>query len=350
MKRKKNDRLYLRGRVWWMNFTENGRPHQRSTGTEDLTLAEITLAKVKVAIHEGRWFDMDQARKHTFNEMMDRFMKEHAPTVSEKMQKSYKNSLAHLSDFFSGKRLGEIDPDLIMKYVVHRREQTSRPGTRNRELAMLSKAFNLARLWKLTKENPCELVHREAEDNEHVGQCLPEEKEQALMWLCKPLCNGQLVDMVIVALHTGLRESEVLGMRWDKVNFTARSITVIQKGNSVKVCAMNDTVFNVLIEKSKVRSISGYVFVTANDTPFIPRNMYREFKKVCRKIGLPTFRFHDLRHTVGTRLAQSGYDIYAIASVLGHSQLSTTKRYARHNVESLRHVVNSLDKKEAVNG
>jgi len=212
---------------------------------------------------------------------------------------------------------------------------------------MLSKAFNLARLWKWTWENPCELVKREDEDNKTIGQCLPEDKEKALLELCRPLCNGQLIEMIIIAMNTGLRESEVLGMQWDRVDFRARTITVIQKGDRVKVSAMNNSAYNLLFEKSKVRSISGYVFVTANGTPFIARDMYREFKKACRKIGMPTFRFHDLRHTVGTRLAQSGHDIYAIASVLGHSQLSTAWRYAKHNVESLRKVVDSLDNKTA---
>jgi len=57
-------------------------------------------------------------------------------------------------------------------------------------------------------------------------------------------------------------------------------------------------------------------------------------------------RFHDLRHTVGTRLIVSGQDIYAVASVLDHSQLSTAKRYAKHNVESMRKILNVLDKKD----
>ncbi|MFZ5998064.1 MAG: tyrosine-type recombinase/integrase [Nitrospirota bacterium] len=364
--------------TWWMSFSANGQQFQRSTGTTDKKLATAILGKVKAQIIEGKWFEVDEARKHTFDEMMDRFMREHAPTVADKTRKSYRNSQAHLREFFSGLTLDKIDPDMIMQYVVHRREQTCtpksedcqkcrqapetdacqalrekrkcRPGTRNRELAMLSKAFNLARLWKWTRENPCELVKRENEDNEHIGQCLPEDKEKALLELCRPLCNGQLIDMVIVAVNTGLRESEVLGMQWDRIDFKARTITVIQKGNRLKVSAMNKTVCNLLLEKSKVRSISGYVFVTANGTPFIARNMYREFKKVCRKIGMPSFRFHDLRHTVGTRLAQAGHDLYAIASVLGHSQLSTAKRYAKHNVESLHRVVSTLDKKDGTNG
>ena len=362
--------------VWWMCFTADGQSYNRSTQTTDYKRAQAVEAKVRVLVHEEKWFDVNETKKHTFDEMMDRFMREHAPTVAEKTQKSYKNSLVHLREFFSGSTLHKIDSDLVMQYVVHRREQTCelhsetclkckhkpeteeckalrekrkcRPATRNRELAMLSKAVNQARLWKWTKENPCELVKRENEGNDHVGQCLPDDKEEELLDICRSLCNGQLIEMVIVAMNTGVRENEMLGMKWDNVDFRARTVTVIQKGNKEKVCPMNDTVYNLLLTKSKVRSMSGYVFVTGNGTPYIARNMYREFKKACIRVGLLTFRFHDLRHTVGTRLARAGHDIYAIASVLGHSQLATAKRYAKHNVQSLQNVVKSLVKKETV--
>lgn len=363
---------------WWMCFTVDGHSYDRSTQTTDHKRAQAVMAKVRVLVHEEKWFDVNEAKKHTFDEMMVRFMREHAPTVAAKTQKSYRNSLAHLSEFFSGFTLDKTDADLIMQYVVYRREQTctphsdeclkckhtpgtnecqamreekkSSPATRNRELAMLSKAFSMARLWKWSKENPCELVKRENENNDHVGQCLPDDKEQILLDLCRPLCNGQLIEIVTVAMNTGVRENEVLGMKWAKVDFGSKTITVIQKGNIEKVCPMNDTVYDLLKKKSNVRSMSGYVFVTSNGTPYIARNVYREFKKACIRAGIPTFRFHDLRHTTGTRLARAGHDIYAIASVLGHSQLATAKKYAKHNVQSLHNVVKSLNKKETVNG
>jgi integrase len=211
---------------------------------------------------------------------------------------------------------------------------------------MLSKAFSLARLWKWIKENPCSLVKREKEDNE-IGRCLTEEEETRLLDACKSYCKGQLYDIVITAIHTGMRESEILRMKWSDVNFKDRTITTRQKGNSLKIVPMSDTIFTLLLQKSQVRSLSGYVFSTGANTSFIPRNMYREFQKACRQAEVSNFRFHDLRHTTGTRLAQAGYDIYAIASILGHSQLSTAKRYAKHNTKSLQNVVKSLDRKEA---
>ena len=361
--------------IWWMSFSVNGRPYRRSTGTDNKKLAEAILGKVKTQVQEGRWFEIDEAKQHTFDEMMDRLMRDHAPTVSKQMQKSYRNCLAHLGEFFSGQTLDRIDTDSVMQYVAHRREQTcvpgtqrcdkckcapgtepcrllqekrkSRPATRNRELAMLSKAFNLARLWKWTKENPCELVKREKEHNDNTGKCLPVDREDLLFNACEHRCNGQLLEMVKIAIHTGLREAEILNMRWEKIEFKERTISVIQKGGREKIVPMNETVFNLLKEKARVRSISGYVFTTANDTPFIARNMYREFQKACKQAGIEAFRFHDLRHTTGTRLAQAGHDIYAIACLLGHSQLSTAKRYAKHNTESMHNVVKTLDKKRA---
>ncbi len=69
--------------------------------------------------------------------------------------------------------------------------------------------------------------------------------------------------------------------------------------------------------------------------------------------SLPTdvgFLFHDMRHTAASRLARSGVDIYSIVSLLNHSQLSTTKRYAKHSVESLRKVVELLAKRDGTCG
>lgn len=176
---------------------------------------------------------------------------------------------------------------------------------------MLSKALNLARLWKWVRSNPCELVEREPENND-IGKYLTDEQEERLLAACRNRCNGQLEEIVIIALHTGMRESEILGLQWNKIDFKERSIEVIQKGNRKKVVPMNDTVYDLLTKKSRVRSMSGYVFTTTNDTPFIARNMYREFQKACKEAGLQGFRFHDLRHTCGTRLAQGGVMTYML--------------------------------------
>ncbi len=65
--------------------------------------------------------------------------------------------------------------------------------------------------------------------------------------------------------------------------------------------------------------------------------------KIVLKAGIKNFRFHDLRHTFATRLVQQGVDIYKVAKLLGHKDISTTQRYAHHYPESLRDGVEVLD-------
>ncbi len=331
--------------IWWMCFSADGKQYRKSTGTANRKLAEKILGKVETQIVEGRWFDIDRARQYTFEDMMDRFMAEHAPTKEPRTQKSYRNCLANLKPFFSGLTLEKIDTDAVLQYVHRRRSEGCRPGTRNRELAMLSKAFNLARLWKWTKTNPCQLVKREKEDNE-IGRCLTEEEEERLLTACKHFLRGQLYEMVVIALNTGIREGEILKMRWDKIDLVRKVFESFnEKTNSWRTVPMNETAYTLLKEKVKVRSMSGYVFTTSEDTPIIARNLLREWYKALKLAGITGLRFHDLRHTVGTRLGRAGQDIHAIASILDHSQLSTTRRYVKHNTESIRKGLNILDRK-----
>lgn len=271
-------------------------------------------------------------------------MREHAATKEPNMQKSYRVSLNHLSPFFAGLTLDKIDTDMVLRYIDSRRAQGGKPGTRNRELSMLSKAFNLARLWKWSKENPCQLITREKEDNADFGRCLTYEQEAKLLPACKNQLQGDLYVMVVVWLHTGMRREEVLAMSWNRIDMEARVIhSFNEKTNQPKDVPMNGAVYAVLSRRLKVRSITGYVFTTSNGTPYQGRNVYRAFKVAVKEAGITgRFRIHDLRHTTATRLIEAGADIYAVASVLDHSQLSTTKRYAKHSVQTKRRVLNAL--------
>ncbi|MDA8083724.1 MAG: tyrosine-type recombinase/integrase [Nitrospiraceae bacterium] len=306
-------------------------------------MAQKIWAKVQTQIAEGKWLDVDNSRNFTFEEMMERFMAEHAQTRAEGTQRRYVSLLAHLSPFFEGMKLSDIDTNKVLNYAMERRSEGSSTSTRNRELAMLSKAFNLARLWKWTRENPCHFVTREKEDNE-IGRALTVAEEKLLLDACRGRCNGHLVDMVTLALNTGVREGQVLKLRWEHIDLGGKEFrTQNEKTDKWYSVSMNRTVHEMLVRKSKVRSISGYVFTTGNDTPFLARNMYREFRKAVKESGISgNLRFHDLRVTCGTRIGER-FDILAVATVLNHSQLSTSQRYVKRGAQSRRAILESLD-------
>jgi integrase len=335
--------LYRRGKIFWFTIMQDGRRIQVSTKTNNKKLAENIYAKAKIQIAEGKWFEIE-ARLHTFDEMMERFMKEHAPKREPTTQKRYSSILKHLSAFFDSLTLAEITPKVITAYMENRYAEGASIATRNREFAMLSKALNLAwKQWEWCRENPCSRIQKESENNKVDRWLLPEE-EVRLLKESEVYLNGQLAEIITVALHTGMRQGEIMNLKWSNIDISRKVISVSKtKNKDPKVIPLNETVYEIFLKKCKVISLSGYVFATGNGTGVRTRNMLREFYKALKKAGITTFRFHDLRHTFATRLVQAGVDLYSVAKLLGHRDITTTQRYAHHCPESLRQSVNILD-------
>ena len=102
---------------------------------------------------------------------------------------------------------------------------------------------------------------------------------------------------------------------------------------------------NILHKKAeeKVIGIKGIVFGTSCGTKILPSNLRRAFYNALKKAGIEDFKFHDLRHTFATRLAQKGVDLYKIAKLLGHEDIRMTQRYAHRCPDSLRDGVKILE-------
>ena len=334
-------------KVWWMSFCHNGQQYKRSTYTTDKKLAEKIYSKVTTMIVEDRWFEVNEASRHTFNELMEKFMKIHAPRQKESTQKRYISATSHLTKYFSDMTLNQITPKIITAYMQHRLDQGVTPATVNREFRTLSKAMKLAyREWEWIRENPCIKVSALRENNT-ITRYLTEDEEPRLLNAARGYLNDQMVDIIKIALNTGLRQSEILKLKWSHIDLARKVLTVEEtKNNEPRTIPLNLTAYETLlkIKKSSVVSIAGYVFSTNSGTAILRRNLMREFYKVLKKAGIENLRFHDLRHTFATRLVQAGVDLYTVAKLMGHRDLESTQRYAHHNPETLRRFVMILDR------
>lgn len=323
-----------------MSFTHQGKQVRRSTGTGDRRLADAILAKVKVQIVEGQYFERAVAESHTFKELMDRYEKEH---VARKLRHRGLNGyMKNLRTFFGEKTLADVTPKEIVAYKNKRYEDGMAPATINRELANLKKAFNLAlREWEWCHMNPVSRVSMEKENNKR-DRWLTEEEASRLLGCCRPW----LRDLVLFALHTGMRMGEILELTWRGVDFTRRTVTVFRSKNGERrTIPVNDTVLHVLKEKTKVRSLTvDRVFCSKIFTPLESGHLRRAFRLALGKAKIEDFHFHDLRHTFATRLVQAGIDLYKVQQLLGHKSPIMTQRYAHHYPESLRDGVEILDR------
>ncbi len=327
--------------LWWMSIRHNGRRIQKSLETSDRKLAKVIEAKIRTEIVEEKYYDKPLGHNKTFKQLMERFMEEHSPKVSENTRKSYSVYLKHLDKFFGDSQLNSISPKTISRYKALRYEQGIKPSTINRERSMLSKAFNLAvNEWEWLNFNPVSRVPKEKENNERDRWLSEDEENRLFQYL-----PDWLADIVAFDLHTGLREDELLSLSWSRVELFRRCIVIKDdKEKKPKTIPLNRKALDILERKCKVRSIkTDIVFHSATFTKINNSNLVREFKKALKKAEIEDFVFHDLRHTFATRMVQRGIDIYKVSRLLGHKDVKTTMRYAHHSPESLRDGVEILD-------
>jgi site-specific recombinase XerD len=338
--------LTLRGNIYWCSVAVNGQVIRKSTGTSDLRTALAIYAKIRTLITEDKWFDRERQQKYTLQMLIDKTLKEHT-SISPASRKMYEIACNHFITFFGHTALlSAITPARICEYIEWRKAAEVKPATRNREMAVLSKMFNLSRRWGWLDNNPCSLVSREREDNADTGKCLTVAHEQAILAVAHPYLHGQLRDMIIVAVNSGLREGELLSLKWADVDLQRYCLSVRNyKAHRTKITPINATVRDVLLRRSQqIKSISGFVFHSSNHTKIEGRNLRRAWYLAQIRAAIDErYRWQDLRHTCATRLAQAGTDIYSIAKILDHSQLSTTQRYAKHSIDSLLKHVAKLD-------
>jgi len=337
--------LYKRGKVWWMNLTCNDKQVKRSTETRNKKQAERIYNKVISEIAEGKWFERPVGADKTFSEFVEKYLKEHC----ERNKASYRSDRGltkNLLRFFGERNLTKVTPKLVSKYKTFRIDEGAAPKTVNNELALLSHAFNLAiKEWEWLDENPVLRVSRERVNN-LIERWLNEEEEERLL----DVSPQWLREIIVFAIYTGLRQGEILKLRWPLVDLSRRTMTILEQKNRGKdTLPLNEKAMNVLIARSRVKSIrTDNVFFSQVGTAINARNLLRAFFIAREKVGLDDFRFHDLRHTFATRLVQAGVDLYTVQKLGRWKTVSMVGRYAHHYPESLRPGVEVLDKKSTI--
>lgn len=336
--------LFRRGGIWWMSFVYNGRQIRKSTETDDRKLAKRIFDKIKGEIAEGKWFERLPGEDYTFKDLMDKYRDEYSLRNKAPTSSLRDKSLAkHLNDFFGEMVITEISARDISKYKVKRIGENASPRTVNYELTLMSHAYNLAiREWEWVRDNPVKKVAREKVHTK-MERWLTLEEEKRLL-AASPLW---LREIVIFAINTGFRESEILDLKWSQIDLKRGTVIISeQKNRGVDTLPICETVMNLLKLKSNGKKFAAddLVFPSLNNTRIIHRNLFRAFKEACARAEIGNMRFHDLRHTFATRLIQHGADHYKVQKLGRWRHPAMIMRYAHHNPESLRSAIELMDR------
>lgn len=149
--------------------------------------------------------------------------------------------------------------------------------------------------------------------------------------------------LVKVVIHTGMRKGEILNLKWEHVDFVRGIIHITNtKTDRNRDVPMNSEVREILLGLLP-ETREGYVFQNPKTGGKLT-DVKKAFNSATREAEITDFKFHDLRHTAGTRLADAGADAFVIAEVLGHASLQMTKRYTHATDERKRTALEAIAK------
>jgi len=171
------------------------------------------------------------------------------------------------------------------------------------------------------------LAVRKPSPNRPRDRRLVGDEESRLLVACREY-GGCIHDVVIIALETAMRRSEIVSMRWQYVNFTAHTVYLGKtKNGESRTVPLSSRAVAVL--KSMPRNINGSVFDMRDDS------ITKAFIRVCKRSGIEGLRFHDLRHEATSRLFEKGLNPMQVAAITGHKTLQMRKRYTHLRAEDL---------------
>lgn len=256
-------------------------------------------------------------------------------------------------------RLSKLNREVIQEYIDFKATNGRldgkgglAPKTIREQKLIIQLASKEAIKEKLISVNPCELVKVPKAVKREATFYNQDELEQ----LFQKSRNEKLYPLIYITVIYGLRRSEVLGLKWDSVNFQNKTVTIkhtVVRHNSVvrkdttktassyRIYPMDDEVENLLLKIKCSEEINrktfgdcyienDYIFKWENGVPYNPDYITSKFSKILKNNDLPHIRFHDLRHSCASLLIAKGFSLKDIQDWLGHADFSTTANFYAH--------------------
>jgi len=294
--------------------------------------------------------DLERTRKEvpTLRKFSKEFIKIYARTNNKPSEIKSKESIfiIHLIPALGTKKLDQIDQQDIERYKSRKLEQGLVHKTINNHLTVLRCALSVAEEWKLIKHIPKVKWLRVPEPD---FDYLEFDEADRLI----EAADRDWRTMIVVALRTGMRQNEILGLRWDDVDLVRGQIHVRQgnwrghintpKNHRSRVIPMSRQCYD---ELKNYRHLKGnYVFCFEDGKPLTDGKCKWPLWSACKAAGLRRIGWKVCRHTFASHLVMRGVPLKAVQELMGHATIEMTMRYAHLSPDVRREAVFRLDEK-----
>ena len=337
-KRAKRDGIYIRKDrpgIWISWIDAQGRRRRRKTDAQNAHQAKSALSAELVKVEQSKVLGFTPPGEETFAAVARRFLAHQKARLTQRAYEREKGIVeSHLSSFFTYK-LSAIRRVDVQRYLTKRSGDVSAHSVQ-KELNVLKHLLSLAVEWEIIPFNPAQGVKSPKVPAGRVRYLQPTELRVLL-----GACPEWLRPIVALAVSTGMRRGEILGLRWLDVDMIHDRIMLPQtKNGDGRVVCLNKSARAVL------QSLPSDVEARPTDKVFrgvTPDMVTVTFRRVCARVEIVNFRFHDLRHTAASWLRMQGADIHTVAQLLGHKDLRMAARYQHLSPTFLADAVGRLD-------
>ena len=319
---------------FWISWIDaSGKRRQRKTDACTLKQARNALAAERLRVEQARMLGFNPPGEETFSEVSARYLKHQAARLSTKAYDRTRGVVeGQLNPAFAGK-IAAIRRMDVQAFITHRLCEVS-AGSAIRELGILKHLLNYAVECEVIPANPAASVKPPKAPAGRVRYLQPTELKALL-----GLCPVWLQPVVALAVTTGMRRGEILGLRWLDVDLINSTLWLPQTKNGEGRRVYLNATAKAALESIQPQTVPPNALVFNLNGDYVGHT----FKKACDDLGIADFRFHDLRHTCASWLRMSGADIHTVAQVLGHKDLRMTARYSHLSPAFLGEAVGRLD-------
>jgi integrase len=332
-------RIWRRGRIWWIQFFAHGRQVRESSHSDRRPIAE-RLLRQRLGEAAAGIASPPRAARVSYEKIRDALFADYRMNKRKWVEEGKGSNpymTVHLDSFFCGYRAVNITTDSIREFIRKRQEEGAANGTINRSLALLRRMFRLAvedgKLrdvphFPMLKEAPPRRGFLEYANFQKLRQELPE----------------HLRPVATTGYYTGMRLGEILGLRWNNVDFLNGELRLdpgTTKNDEPRTVPLTGELLEMLKIERQRNPHAEFVFMQNGRRV---GSFYKAWKSACKRAGLAGLLFHDLRRTGLRNLVRAGVPERVAMVISGHKTRAVFERY---NIVSGRDLKDAARKLEA---
>jgi integrase len=324
-------RLYKRNDIFYVAYPGNQR---QSLKTRDRAMAERLFKRLQKEVLLGNVIRLNHEKEIKLFDFRDEYLKYSSAHKAASTADRDRYSLKVLCENLGNVSLFSITPKMLDDFHTYLIDAGRKRTGTNITIRHLRSAFQKAVDWEYLKSNPYRKIKLFSVDEE--DQRFYSEDELKLIFNTTKN-DPDFHDLITVYLFTGMRRSELCFLQKQNINFETGMINIKKSKTGWHPIPMDKLVSEILFRRCRNQNV-GRIF-----TKWKPNSITHRWIRLRDKLGLEG-RLHDLRHTFASYLAMSAVNLRSIQKLMGHSQFSTTEKYAHLHPDYLRAEISKLEK------